>query len=560
MFFHDIVLMPWKFLYMRNQKIGINNTTFKANYFTVNKSGKYFNLTSISTDNEENLGKEPVLEYNDRKGKKKEIPMVYDGKYYCTKYSCPTGNFKYRIFYKDTNKYEKDGVEQQINPLYFTKIAKLEDIKHNNLSMEHHIAKGEVEGKVFVNTYDIPKNVPAILVLDEIGNEEDIMLKIPDNVKGVVVSSGDMGTLDHIHNLTRNKYQVFGIVWDNDKFTDLKKQQNKYLSLNNENGNLEYKEINPAIEKKHIKETSKVEIPKLENIERLLTFDELTPQNCGNKGYRLSIIKKLIEEGELKDINVPKGFVIPNGYINKLKEYIDVEDKEESDDLLYDGIYTQEVDKKVEELGMNRGRLIIRSNYNTEDLGSFSSAGIYESRLNYDDCILPTTLRIIDESKTSNFAQYVHKKYGIEESQIQPSVIVQDFVNRNYDFTVYSDDGDNNIIIQLKDYSMGYQRQNTALIKYNKNTKELNIENKQSPLAKYLLDENGKIIEQSQEDDTITQNWKFLTPLLGIVTSGALVLEKLFKRPQDIEGGITKDGNVWFWQTRDIVAKGKKRI
>jgi hypothetical protein len=39
-----------------------------------------------------------------------------------------------------------------------------------------------------------------------------------------------------------------------------------------------------------------------------------------------------------------------------------------------------------------------------------------------------------------------------------------------------------------------------------------------------------------------------------------LVLEKFFKHPQDIEGGIGKDGKVYFWQTRDIVAKGKKRI
>lgn len=545
---------------MQTHKVGINNTGFKANYFTVDKSGKYFNLTTISTDNEENLGKEPVLEYKDREGKKREIPMVYDGKYYCTQYCCPTGNFKYRILYKDTNQYEKDGIEQKVDPLYFTKIAKLEDIKHNNISMEHHIAKGEFEGKVFVNTFDVPENVPAILVLDEIGDEEDIMLKIPDNVKSVVVSSGNMGTLDHIHNLTRNKYQVFGIVWDNYKFNDLKKQEGKYLSLNNANGILEYKEITPTIKNRGIKETPKVEIPKLENVERLLTFDEVTPQNCGNKGYRLSIIKKMIEEGELKDINLPKGFVIPNGYINKLLEYIDVEDKEESDNLLYDGIYTQEVDKKVEELGMNRKDLIIRSNYNTEDLGSFSSAGIYDSKLNYDDWILPTTLSIINETKNSNLAQYVHKKYGIEDSQIQPSVIVQDYANKNYDFTVYSDDGDNNIIIQMSDYSMGYRRPNTALIKYNKDTKELTLENKQSPFAKYLLDENGKIINQSHQEDTISQNWKFLTPLLGIVTSGALVLEKFFKHPQDIEGGITKDGKVWLWQTRDIVAKGKKRI
>ena len=47
---------------------------------------------------------------------------------------------------------------------------------------------------------------------------------------------------------------------------------------------------------------------------------------------------------------------------------------------------------------------------------------------------------------------------------------------------------------------------------------------------------------------------------MGIVTSGAAVLEKFFNHPQDIEGGITRDGKVFFWQTRDIVAKAVKRI
>ena len=43
----------------------------------------------------------------------------------------------------------------------------------------------------------------------------------------------------------------------------------------------------------------------------------------------MSLIKKLIEEGKLKDISLPQGFVIPEGYINKLKEYIDIPDKNE---------------------------------------------------------------------------------------------------------------------------------------------------------------------------------------------------------------------------------------
>lgn len=534
----------------------ITNTNFKANYFRVDKLGRHCHFMTILTDNEENLGEKPVLQY-ERCGKLQDIPMVYDGKYYTTEVVVRPD--KYRIFYKDTGIYERNGEYQIINPLYYTKIATKANREFNHLPIENPIAKGEVEGKVFVNTLDIPKDVTAILILDEINTAEEIVLDIPKNVKGVITSQADIGVLDHTANLVRNHYKVLSVVLDDDKFSDLKNQEGKYIYINNKNGLVEYKEIGEVnnIETKHIQV---VEPPRLENVERLLTYDELTPQNCGNKGYRLSLMQKLIQEGKLKDINLPQGFVIPEGYINKLKNYINVPDKKEREDRLYDGIYTKEVNKKVEELGMDRRNLIIRSNFNDEDLSSFSSAGIYESILNWDDEILATTLEILNHARESDLTQQIHNKYGIKDTQIQPSVVVQDRVKSQYKFTIYSDDSDNNTIIQLTDYLKGFYKPNSALIKYNKNTKELNIVNKESPIARYLLDERGNIVEQYHEEDSITKNWEILAPILGIVTSGAEVLEKFFNHPQDIEGGITKDGKVYFWQTRDIVAKAVKRI
>jgi hypothetical protein len=547
-------------------KISINNNqlSFKANYITIEKRGKFFIPTVVSTDNEENLGKEPVLQY-ERKGEKYEFPMVYDGKYYTTKSTI--GSNKYRIYYKDTGKYERNGQEQVINPLNLIKTATKEDRIYNNLPLEQAIAKGDANGKVFVNTVEIPKDVPAILILDKVEKVEDIILAgIPENVKSIIVSSAKMNTLDHIANLTRNRYQVFSIVWDNDKFNDLKNQGGKCIYLNNESGILDYKQIGVNELTNDIANSTSyppVTPPKLENVERLLDFDELTPQNSGNKGYRLGIMQKLLRDGILKDINIPNGFVIPEGYIKKYNDYIDVEDKEEWRKLITEGIYTQETEEKIKELGLPRRNLIIRSNFNTEDLGSFSSAGIYVSKY------AGTFGGIIDEAvfdvignplHLSGMAKKVHKKYGIEEKDIQPSVIIQDRIHSDYEYTVYTDDGDNNIIIDLSDIRLGYMRPANALIKYNKKTKELTMERKQSPFATYVFDEKGNIVNQKHPKDKITGNWDFLAPLLGIVTSGALVLEKFFKHPQDIEGGIGKDGKVYFWQTRDIVAKAVKRI
>ena len=531
--------------------------SFKDNFFTIEKRGKYFNLSKISTDNAEKLGKEPILEYIDS-GKKYEFPMIYDGKYYTT--SALKETTKYRIIYKDTGKYENNGEEQTINSVRLSKIATIADRINNNLPLEQAISKGEAEGKVFVNTYDIPKDEPAILIIDHINKEEDIITAIPDNVQGVIVSSSDMDVLSHAGNLTRNRIRSMCIVYDEDKYNDLKNKAGKYITVNNENGILKYRETKPN--KLKAKNVEKVAAPKLENVERLLNFDELTPQNCGNKGYRISVMQRLAREGILKHITVPNGFVIPEGYINKYKEYINVKDKEEWKKGITEGIYTQDTENKIKELGLPRQSLIIRSNFNTEDMGSFSSAGIYESECAsisgsiIDEAVFDIVRYSMEESE---LAKKVHKQYGITDKDIQPSVIVQEQIRSDYEYTIYSDDGDNNLIIELSDSNLGYLKPSSALIRYNKETKELNLERKQSPFAEYTVDENGKIISQIHIKEKIEENWDILKPLLGTITSGALALEKFFKKPQDIEGGI-KDGKVYFWQTRDIVAKAAKKI
>lgn len=553
---------------MQTRKIGINNISFKANYFTVEKNGQGYNLRKVSTDNEENLGQEPILEFNST-AKKYEFPMAYDGKYYTTLVYPQTD--KYRIFYKNTGKYEKNGDVQTIDTLELTRIAAKEDRKINSLNSEFAYAKGVAEGKVVTAKFegeefvaDIPKDEPTILLIDGIEqyNVHDLV-RLPKNVKGIITSSCEFEQLSHYASLYRDNLSVMSVILDENKYNELKNQEGKFIFVDNQDGIVNWKEIEPIsnTEAYRVHSIRKVEVPKLENVERLLMPEELTPQNCGNKGYRLSIMQQLAKQGKLKDISIPKYFVIPEGYINKVKEYLGEEDSEGYYERLFDGIYTQEIDKKVEELGMDRRNLIVRSNYNTEDLSSFSSAGIYESKMNHDSWILDTALEsIIKRSSESEFTQYIHKKNGIENNQVQPSVIVQDYIMNNRSFTLYSDDSDDNVIIDLKDASLGPFSAYNSLIKYNKKTKELTIERTESPKAEYLIDENGKIIDHHQEEIPIYKNWDTLAPILETITSGAIVLEKFFKHLQDIEGGITKDGKVWFWQTRDIVANGKKRI
>ena len=555
-----------------------NSINCKANFFTVERVGKKFDLYNISTDNEENLGKEPVLEYyyssptSDYKETGK-FPMQFDGKYYTARILGHNIDL-YRIYYKDTGKYEKNGEAQHLNPLNFILPAIREDRTFNKLPLEESIVKGKTEGQIVVNSDIIPQDVPVILVMDEVAEFNDFLVEIPDNVKGIICFNQDKYELEHETNLLRNQLPLISSFFDKEKFEDIKKLNGKYLALDNEDGSLKYKEIVPKLNLTDKIAQEKVVVPKLDNVERLLNFDELTPQNCGNKGYRLGVMQKLVKEGSLKDITIPNGFVIPEGYINKLKEYINYKNSSQADwDKLENGFFTQEVEEKVKNMGMDRTKLIARSNFNTEDLDTFSSAGIYNSLCVHDANILDIMLLIINSEEISDLMDgdfevdrinqirnEIHKKYGIEDSQIQPSVIIQEYIRAvNYNFTVYSDDGDNNILIELLDTKLGYANPGNSIIRYNKSTKELTLERSQSPRARYVLNEEGNIIEKDYGEDRTKNAWSTLTPLLGIITAGALTLEKFFKHAQDIEGGI-KNGKVYFWQTRDIVAKAVKRI
>ena len=529
----------------------VNNINFKKNYFCVQKRGEIYRLNQIATDNEENLGKEPVL-IGHVEGENYERPMRYNGKYYSAEVF--SGTTSYKIYYKDTGKYENGGKSREINPLNYMKITTKADKLSEGQNLEYSFAKGRTSGKVVVNTLDIPKDTPVVLVLDEIqGDGYYVFKKLGNNVKAVITSSCHFGALTHSASAYRNKVHVMSEILDDNKFNDLKNYEGKNISINNLNGVLDYK-LTYDIETDAPENVSKVTVPNLEYTDRILDFDELTPENCGNKGYRLGILQKLAENRVLKDVTIPKGFVLPEGYLKKAEEYFDIEDEEEKLDRIFDGIYTVEIRDKVENLGFDISNTIIRSNFNTEDLSEFSSAGIYDSFRN--DSEIEPFLRIKDvvESKKSELAKYVHNRYGIKDSEIQPSVIVQDSICSDYNFTVYSDDKDNNVMIELNDYRSGFLESAPAQIKYNKDTKELTLARKQKPMADFWLDENGKIIEKNYDEVRMDRDWEALVPVLKKIALNAEILEDFFNTPQDIEGGI-KNGKIYFWQTRDIVEK-----
>ena len=65
------------------------------------------------------------------------------------------------------------------------------------------------------------------------------------------------------------------------------------------------------------------------------------------------------------------------------------------------------------------------------------------------------------------------------------------------------------------------------------------------------FDENMNIIDSEPIKNDLSKNKKLFKQLNKLVKN-ALVIEKEFGAPQDIEGGI-KDNDLYVWQTRNIV-------
>ena len=66
-----------------------------------------------------------------------------------------------------------------------------------------------------------------------------------------------------------------------------------------------------------------------------------------------------------------------------------------------------------------------------------------------------------------------------------------------------------------------------------------------------MFDENYKLIHKQS---TSLKNINEIRDIIENLVKNALVLEKEFGKPQDIEGGI-KNGQLYLWQTRNIVKK-----
>ena len=220
---------------MKVDRIRTNpNINFKANFFLVKKYGQYSGIY-ISTDNSENLGSQPILETENKK-----IPMVYDGKYYTTEYNIYDNN-KYKIKYEDTGKYENNGKEK-----YFTteKLYALTNKlnKSSNVILSEGFAEGKlIQAKNIDNTL-LKSKEPLIIICD---NDEELAkcYRYINRANGIILKSGTADLLSHFAALCRDYFSFGMLVTDKKILNDLNNLEGKFISISNENENIEFKPI-----------------------------------------------------------------------------------------------------------------------------------------------------------------------------------------------------------------------------------------------------------------------------------------------------------------------------
>lgn len=209
--------------------------------------------------------------------------------------------------------------------------------------------------------------------------------------------------------------------------------------------------------------------------------------------------------------------------------------------------------KILKENGSN-DYIIVRSAFNGEDLPNYSAAGIYRS---YVIPLEPDTLyeaiTLVAESKWSNNAISSRQKHGILDEAILPIVILQNHITPDYKFTLYTDFDNNKMRLEMYSDDMWLfgDSEQPNVFTYDKKSGKLTYDAVQLAETFASYDENLNPLPLEPMKYDLREKAEVFE-LIKKLIDNALVIEKEFGHPQDIEGGF-KDNEIYLWQTRNIV-------
>lgn len=513
----------------------INKITFKANYYKAYNYGRS-TAVKVMTDNAENLGSKPVhINWNNQR-----TEMVYDGKYYITDSSVLSD--EYRIFYEDTGKYELQGKERFLDTDRINRII-------NNLDKSQNFAlmKGNAEG-LLVHSKNVDEKLlnsdtPLIIICD---NDSECY-KYFNKAEGIILKSGSEGLLSHFSAICRDYFSFGHLISDESSLTELSKFERKYISISNEDEYLNYKEIAPIT--KSSKAVEKITIPKMRRVDKILSLDECEKDTVGNKAYNLKRMMNLVKEGKLQDVIIPKAFVLPHAYLERVENSIAENCKNSWD-------YNEKTLNQIKDYAkgiITEDTIMVRSAFNGEDLEGYSAAGLYDSTSSSLEHLTLDNINRVIISKNNPVAVKSRMRFGITDDEIKPSVIIQDKIFSDYSFTTYTESplDKNKVLIEMFINKQRYCKPEPYQITYDRKTGIFAVEKEHSLLTEYIFDENYNLLSTKPLEESCT---KELFPILKKLVKNTLVLEREFGKPQDIEGGI-KAGQLYFWQARNIVKK-----
>lgn len=508
----------------------------------------------------------------------------------------------YAIYYKDTGKWDDNyGRGYEVNPSKITKEAISFDKKAHGNPLSRIIRQGEVKGRVVVSdslqslSSTLPKsNEPIIAVVEDFSSKDhaESSWNLPLNVRGVIFTNTTLNTLAHNAAYMGAQVDTSAVLYDDKKIKALQKMSGQFVSLKVEELGIKWSKTEPISIQTSDVSRPKVKIPEIVTSDRLLTSSEYEAHLVGPKAYNLRQLEEMKKKGQLKDVEIPTSFVIPCGIFDKTlaanpEKAAEVAQKLQEVERFSDPNDVREKLKEVrgvirnmalhersinipaeietditnlkEKLGMGQ-RIIVRSSYNGEDAKGYSAAGLYDSfPYSGKPSLFFTTMfdavKAVWASKWNHRAYASRKENNIPHSIVKPSVIVQDLVDADFGFTIYTKDPSskgNKLLIQMhpKDSADPY------IIRYDRDSKKIEVEQIARKPRKIYLNKNGRVVGAEPINNPVKS--KQFQEVLKKVCKAAEEVEKNFGTAQDIEGGIklgqdgqTNASQIYFWQTRD---------
>lgn len=574
--------------------------SFKQHFYTVNP---LYGSVKIKTDNEKQLGEKPAFEYiNMFRESKVEDDLSKDKKgFYYKSLSWLKDNtpIKYKFKYQDTGK-----VDDKNGDYYSLDYTKLVDkaVEYNHkiqgLKKILTLSQGKTTGKLvspktFEETEELGKDTktPYILLVKDFSGIYPAML--PKNITGLISLGGNFSTLSHQSANIKARTDASAFLTDETMFKDYEKYLGKYVELETANDFVNIKEIDKS--QVHFnKKIQNINIPKLRPVDKLLSSSEYSLDTVGAKAVNLKKLEKLKKDGKI-DVIIPPSFAIPFAYLEAMREentkwqtrkkanylknlkdkdlsYYNTVNLHGSQMLQYDYAKSDkrmaEIMSMIKKTGIESERVMVRSAYNGEDLDNYSAAGLYDSfDVANNAAGIYNNIYQVAASKWNNRAVFSREEHNIPHENVQPTVLVQQYEPCDYTFTMYTNDEDGNVRIEMfskytKEHRLFNNPVSPNIFVYDAKTGEIRVEQKENVSRDVTFDEDLNVVDIQKLDNPIFDNFGKFKPVLERIIENAKTVERELGKPQDIEGGITfgddkklDDEKVFFWQTRNIVYK-----